>query len=178
MSSHESIDFEFIKRAGVLRSQAEQQQALGTRTGLRRGLASQHSASRGSMERSQGPGPPPGLEGIPWPLTKEAAADLGLPAPDLQKVRALAVEASGGRVSRSFNMNPQAAPGLFKAVVEFDKRMLRMGRSAFCKKLYMVRKFGMLQLLLRPAFCHHSWHMLCGHITASNGNMSMIRMSG
>lgn len=72
-------------------AQAEQQQALGTRTGLRRGLASQHSAARGSMERPQGPGPPPGLEGIPWPLTEKAAADLGLPAPDHQKVSPLSV---------------------------------------------------------------------------------------
>ena len=38
------------------------------------------------MDHAQGPGQPPGLEGIPWPLTKEAAADLGLPAPDHQKV--------------------------------------------------------------------------------------------
>ncbi|KAK9826315.1 hypothetical protein WJX74_008260 [Apatococcus lobatus] len=65
--------------------QGEQHQALGTRVGLRRGLASHHSATRGSVERPQGPGPPPGLEGIPWPLTKEAAAELGLPAPDPQK---------------------------------------------------------------------------------------------
>ncbi len=59
--------------------------------------AEQHAAGKRSQRRalgSQGPNPErspgfhatDGLEGFPWPLTKAAAEELGVPAPNPQKV--------------------------------------------------------------------------------------------
>ncbi|KAK9863292.1 hypothetical protein WJX84_010639 [Apatococcus fuscideae] len=102
------------------RGQAEQQQQ-GTRLGLRRGLASQASASRGNAEgRPQGPGPPPGLEGFPWPLTKQAAAELGLPEPDPQKE---AAEAEAIAAWQRLRRQRRKLPELEAAAVEGARKL-------------------------------------------------------